>query len=47
VWTLGGVLTDELFEWLLKESETTLKPFVSSGTVEFDMLSLIIRAQKC
>jgi ubiquinone/menaquinone biosynthesis C-methylase UbiE len=47
VWTLGGVLTDEQFERLLKESETTLKPFVTGGTVEFNMPSLIIRAQKC
>lgn len=47
VWTLGGVLTDEQFERLLQESETALKPFViDSGTIEFDMPSLIIRAQK-
>jgi ubiquinone/menaquinone biosynthesis C-methylase UbiE len=47
VWTLGGVLTDEQFERLLKESETTLRPFViNGGTVEFDMPSLIIRARK-
>jgi len=45
-WTLGGVLTDKQFERLLKESETTLKPFVTGGTVEFDMPSLIVRAQK-
>lgn len=46
-WTLGGVLTDEQFERLLKESEMTLKPFVTGGTVEFNMPSLIIRAQRC
>lgn len=47
VWTLGGVLTDEQFKRLLKESERTLKPFVSDGgTIQFDMPSLIIRAQK-
>jgi SAM-dependent methyltransferase len=47
VWTLGGVLTDEQFARLLKESETALNPFViDSGTIEFDMPSLIIRAQK-
>jgi ubiquinone/menaquinone biosynthesis C-methylase UbiE len=46
-WTLGGVLTDEQFERLLKESEVTLKPFVTGGTVEFNMPSLIIRAQRC
>lgn len=46
VWTLGGVLTGEQFEQLLKESQTTLEPFVvDDGTVEFDMPSLIIRAQ--
>jgi ubiquinone/menaquinone biosynthesis C-methylase UbiE len=47
VWTLGGVLTDEQFEQLLKESETALEPFAAGGTVEFDMPSLIIRAQSC
>jgi ubiquinone/menaquinone biosynthesis C-methylase UbiE len=46
-WTLGGVLTDEQFERLLKESEMTLKPFVTGGTVEFNMPSLIIRTQRC
>jgi hypothetical protein len=38
VWTLGGVLSDEQFERLLKESETALRPFViDGGTIEFDM----------
>lgn len=47
VWTLGGVLTGEQFERLLKESETALKPFVVDGeTIEFDMPSLIIKARK-
>lgn len=47
VWTLGGVLTDQQFKRLLEESETTLSPFViDAGAVEFDMPSLIIRAQK-
>jgi ubiquinone/menaquinone biosynthesis C-methylase UbiE len=47
VWTLGGVLTDEQFESLLKDAETTLSPFViDGGTVEFDMPSLIIKAKK-
>ncbi|MCT7377256.1 class I SAM-dependent methyltransferase [Chelativorans salis] len=47
VWTLGGVLTDEQFERLLTESETALRPFViDGGTVEFDMPSLVIKAQK-
>jgi SAM-dependent methyltransferase len=46
-WTLGGVLTDEQFERLRKESETTLRPFlIDDGTIEFDMPSLIIKAQK-
>lgn len=45
-WTLGGVLTDEQFERLLEDSKTTLKPFVTeNGAVEFDMPSLIVRAQ--
>ena len=30
VWTLGGVLTDEQFERLLKESKKTLRPFVNN-----------------
>ena len=47
VWTLGGVLTDEQFRQLLKESETALRPFViDDGTIEFDMPSLIITARK-
>jgi ubiquinone/menaquinone biosynthesis C-methylase UbiE len=47
VWTLGGVLSDEQFEQLLRESETTLRPFVNSrGAIEFDMPSLIITARK-
>jgi len=47
VWTLGGALTDNQFEQLLKESESALRPFVvDGGTIEFDMPSLIITAQK-
>ncbi|WEX78942.1 class I SAM-dependent methyltransferase [Sinorhizobium numidicum] len=47
VWTLGGVLTDEEFARLLKESKTALRPFViDRGTIEFDMPSLIITARK-
>jgi SAM-dependent methyltransferase len=46
-WTLGGVLTDEQFERLLKEAETALRRFViDGGTIEFDMPSLIIKARK-
>ena len=47
VWTLGGALTDKQFEQLLTESESALRPFVvDGGTIEFDMPSLIITAQK-
>lgn len=47
VWTLGGVLSDKQFEWLLKEAETTLAPFViDGGKIEFDMPSLIMKARK-
>ncbi|MCA1490742.1 class I SAM-dependent methyltransferase [Ensifer sp. NBAIM29] len=47
VWTLGGVLTDQQFEELLKESETALRPFlINGGKIEFDMPSLIIKACK-
>jgi SAM-dependent methyltransferase len=47
VWTLGGVLTDEQFERLRRESETALSPFVTDGgAVEFDMPSLIIKTRK-
>jgi ubiquinone/menaquinone biosynthesis C-methylase UbiE len=46
VWTLGGVLTDEQFDRLQKESKSALRPFVvDGGTIEFDMPSLIITAQ--
>ncbi len=47
VWTLGGVLTDQQFERLLKKSEIELRPFVrNDGMIEFDMPSLIIKAWK-
>ena len=47
VWTLGGVLSDDQFERLRKESRAALAPFVvEGGTIEFDMPSLIIRTQK-
>jgi ubiquinone/menaquinone biosynthesis C-methylase UbiE len=46
VWTLGGVLSDEQFDRLLKESKSALRPFaIDGGTIEFDMPSLIITAQ--
>ena len=40
VWTLGGVLSDEQVERLLKEAGTALKPFVTGGTVGFGMPAL-------
>lgn len=46
VWTLGGMLNNEQFARLRKESETALGAFViDDGTIEFDMPSLIIKAQ--
>ena len=47
VWTLGGILSDNQFGRLLKESDKALVPFAAEdGTVEFDMPTLIIKAQK-
>ncbi|HUH48646.1 MAG TPA: methyltransferase domain-containing protein [Mycoplana sp.] len=46
VWTLGGVLTDEQFARLLKESQVVLQPFVIDGGIEFDVPALIITARK-
>ncbi|MBD9371748.1 class I SAM-dependent methyltransferase [Rhizobium sp. ARZ01] len=47
VWTLGGVLTDDQFARILKESQTVLQPFViDGGAIEFDMPALIVMAQK-
>jgi hypothetical protein len=47
VWTLGGVLTDQQFDRLLKESESVLRPYLmDSGKIEFDMPSLIIKGRK-
>ena len=47
VWTLGGVLNDDQFARLLKESEHALKPFVgANGAITFDMPALIISAKK-
>ena len=46
-WTLGGVLSDDQFERLIRESLKSLAPFtVGSGAVEFDMPTLIIKAKK-
>jgi SAM-dependent methyltransferase len=47
VWTLGGVLDDEQFDRLLRESEQALRPFADgTGTVSFDMPALILMARK-
>lgn len=47
VWTLGGLLNDEQFEQLIAEAEAVLRPFAVDGErIEFDMPSLIIKAQK-
>lgn len=47
VWTLGGVLNDDQFATLLRESEQALKPFVGAdGAITFDMPALIIAATK-
>ena len=47
VWTLGGLLNDAQFEQLVKESERTLQPFVSSdGKLAFSMPVLIVTATK-
>lgn len=47
VWTLGGILDDQQFERLRKESQTALCPFlVGDGAIEFDMPALIISAGK-
>lgn len=47
VWTLGGVLNDDQFATLLRESEQALKPFVGTdGAITFDMPALIIAAEK-
>lgn len=46
-WTLGGLLSDEQFVQLLKDSQTTLQPFViEGGAIEFDIPALIVTAQK-
>ena len=47
VWTLGGILNDNQFERLLKETETALRDFVGPGGVlEFGMPALILTARK-
>lgn len=47
VWTLGGILDQDQFNLLLKESEDALRPFAGDdGTVVFDMPALILTARK-
>lgn len=47
VWTLGGILDDDQFARLLRESEQTLTPFVGrDGAIRFDMPALVITAVK-
>lgn len=47
VWTLGGLLDDSQFKWLLETAEESLQPFVvADGRVEFAMPALIITADK-
>jgi uncharacterized protein (DUF1330 family)/trans-aconitate methyltransferase len=47
IWTLGGLLDDDQFKRLLKESERMLAPFVAgSGDVVFDMPALVITASR-
>jgi SAM-dependent methyltransferase len=45
VWTLGGMLDDDQFAVLLKESEQALQPFVGpDGAIAFDMPALLVTA---
>ena len=47
VWTLGGVLNDDQFATLLRESRLALKPFIGAdGAIAFDMPALIMIAEK-
>jgi uncharacterized protein (DUF1330 family)/SAM-dependent methyltransferase len=47
VWTLGGMLDDDQFALLLKESEQALRPFVGpDGAIVFDMPALLVTAGK-
>ena len=47
VWTLGGILDQNQFDRLLRESEQVLRPFADDkGTVSFDMPALILTARK-
>jgi SAM-dependent methyltransferase len=47
VWTLGGILDQDQFDLLLRESEQALRPFADAdGIVSFDMPALILMARK-
>jgi SAM-dependent methyltransferase len=47
VWTLGGILDQNQFDLLLRESEQALQPFTDTdGMVNFDMPALILMARK-
>jgi SAM-dependent methyltransferase len=47
VWTLGGILDDNQFDLLLRESEEALRPFAEADErVRFDMPALILTARK-
>jgi SAM-dependent methyltransferase len=47
VWTLGGILDENQFDLLLRESEQVLRPFTDdAGNVCFDMPALILMARK-
>lgn len=46
-WTLGGLLDDKQFDWLLAAADESLRPFVQTdGRIEFVMPALIINAEK-
>lgn len=47
VWTLGGLLDEDQFACLKRESESALANFVTAGgAIRFDMPALIVTAQK-
>lgn len=47
VWTLGGILDQDQFDLLLRESEEALRPFAEAdGRVRFDMPALILTVRK-
>lgn len=47
VWTLGGILDQNQFDLLLRDSEKAFQPFTDNGgIVSFDMPALILTARK-